>query len=563
MNVDVKSTADPVKKSILFIQITRFGDLIQTAQAVKKTRENFPDMELTLIARKQFATPLRSILEEIFDQVYTLDSDFHLSGSLIKTRTAISEWVRNINKFPPTISINLSFSRSSSYLHSLIQSQHKIGPYIDMANNSKVNDHWSQYLYATVLDGPYNPYSLVDLYSMIIGNTDHSASKPKRPPEKRNKILVHPFASQRRKVWKRAKWVDLLYKLLSTSEDLEVTVCGSHGDVDEALSILNNPILARYKDRIINWTGKLSVQDLFQKIDASYLFVGHDSMVGHLASLKEIQTLTISLGNARFRESTPYGENNFTLTPSTSCYPCFHSQQCDFFQCHSDISFQAVSEVIKILLQKGYVNKDDIKNNISVFHLNGFEIFKTAFTKNMTLKYVPVLNGEMRTLEIIQNFYSYAWKFLFSEVEEDIETPELNSKTFQDLLSAVNGIKHLFELCEFGKKYSRFILEEISSETPEIDKIKGYGEKIDEIDRLKDLVKKQHPYLAPIVNYGKMGKDNLAGRNIVEMTESSFFIFSECSSICSILYELSEHTIKMHREKNNNAKRLLNEAKND
>ena len=36
----------------------------------------------------------------------------------------------------------------------------------------------------------------------------------------------------------------------------------------------------------------------------------------------------------------------------------------------------------------------------------------------------------------------------------------------------MSGLQHLFELSDFGKRYSRYILEEIASQTPSVNKIK-------------------------------------------------------------------------------------------
>ena len=106
---------------------------------------------------------------------------------------------------------------------------------------------------------------------------------------------------------------------------------------------------------------------------------------------------------------------------------------------------------------------------------------------------------------------------------------------------------HLFELSEFGKKYSQYILEEISSKTPSIHKIKDYSKKIDEIDHLQGLVLKTSPNLAPIVDYFAIRKGNLFGDNVVTLTESSYYAFLECSNLCSALFELIENTISEHK----------------
>ena len=43
------------KKTIAIMQLTRFGDVIQTFQAAKELKKQHPDVRLVLIARKKFA----------------------------------------------------------------------------------------------------------------------------------------------------------------------------------------------------------------------------------------------------------------------------------------------------------------------------------------------------------------------------------------------------------------------------------------------------------------------------------------------------------------------------
>jgi len=118
----------------------------------------------------------------------------------------------------------------------------------------------------------------------------------------------------------------------------------------------------------------------------------------------------------------------------------------------------------------------------------------------------------------------------------------------------MKGMQNLYELCEFGKKYSQYILEEISSKATDITKIKSYSSKIDEIDQLQTLVKSTFPLLSPIIDYFTLVKSNLAGENIVELTESSYLAFQDNANFCRIMYELIEQTLVDY---NKNVKKAL------
>ena len=248
----------------------------------------------------------------------------------------------------------------------------------------------------------------------------------------------------------------------------------------------------------------------------------------------------------RAQETTPYQENAYNLAPRTKCYPCFPTTDCSFNQCHHDIPYQVVSSAIKQLLDKGQLTSDWVKGSISSFHISSVNFYRSQF-HNGYMALESLIDNHIDSPDIFRSLYKIAWSFVVNDVEENLPFPKLTASTHRDLLDALTGLQHLYELSEFGKKYSHYILEEISSQTPSIFKIKDYSKKIDEIDQLHALVLKTSPNLAPVIDYFALRKANLYGESVVKLTESSYLAFNECSSLCSILFELIENTISEHK----------------
>ena len=169
--IDDQHSPETAKKEIAIVQITRIGDILQTCHAVRLLKVNHPEYNVTLIARKQFAAPVLFLINQIFDDVHLLDfkRSINLGDGFNGSLENIREYIKDINKKKYSASINLSFSKTSSYLHTLINSDHKIGPYYNDVNSKVIHDKWSQYLYSTVMRGDLNPFNLVDLFSNIIG----------------------------------------------------------------------------------------------------------------------------------------------------------------------------------------------------------------------------------------------------------------------------------------------------------------------------------------------------------------------------------------------------------
>ncbi len=538
--------------TIAILQMTRFGDLIQTVQAVKNFKTTHPNYRMVLIARSRFAKPMNFLLNKYFDEIYTIDTqsifEDHQIDGLKKTLKGIDSFLNELKTEKIDALINLSFSKSSSYLTSLIPAKHKIGSFHDFNNKIQINDKWSQILYSSVMRGSLNSYSLVDLFKNIIGikHTESFNVTPINQNQRSNLIVLNPFASSERKTWKAEKWVEVIYKTLKENDKCTISIVGAKNEVLKSHFIIENPLLKTFSSRLINMTGKTSIEELSQFIKSARLFVGHDSMVSHLAALNNIPTLTISLGNVRPHETTPYNLNAYNIAPRTKCFPCFPSDACAYTQCHHDIPYQLVSNLIKQLMTGDSVDAAWIKNANSSFHLSSVNIYRTRFHNNQ-LTLDGLINDQQDSADIFRTLYRVTWSFLLNNVEEVFPFPKLTPTSHRDLLDAMTGLQHLFELSEFGQKYSRYILEEISSATPSITKIKEFSKKIDEIDHLQAMVQKTSSFLAPIIDYFTVRKGNLFGENIVKLTESSYYCFEENAQLTSIMYELIQNTIAEYK----------------
>ncbi|MGZ3806848.1 MAG: glycosyltransferase family 9 protein [Bacteriovorax sp.] len=537
--------------TLAIVQMTRYGDLIQTAQAVAELRRNHPEYRIILIARSQFSRPLDFILKKTFDKVYHLDTKKIFENSEIDGLKSglerIDQFLGELSTETIQVLINLSFSKSSSYLSSLIKSQHKIGTYFDFNNKMQISDKWSQIVFSTVMRGALNPYSMVDLFKNIIGIKSSESKTPVlNTVAKSNTIVVHPFASQERKAWRAEKWVEVIYRTLKENEAYTIQIVGAKNEVLKSQMITESPLLKAFGHRIQNLTGKTSLAELSMELKKAKLFVGHDSMVGHLAAQSDTTTLTVSLGSVRPFETTPYHQNAYNLAPRTKCFPCFPGDACSFTQCHHDIPFQVVSSSIKQLLEQKEITPEWMKGAISSFHISSINFYRGRFHKGQ-MHLESLIDNHVDGPDIFRSLYRIAWSFVINDTEENVPFPKLNNNTHRELLDALTGLQHLYELSEFGKKYSRFILEEISSQTPSIAKIKEYSKKIDEIDQLQAMVQRTSPNLAPIIDYFAVRKANLYGDSVVKLTESSYYAFEECASLCSILFELIENTISEHK----------------
>ncbi len=543
------------KKSstICIVQITRIGDLLQTEMVASYMKKAIPSLNITLVARKQFATPIIDRLNKTFTKCHLIDpEEIFTSGdqtTLTDATTSLEKIVSNISASNIDVCINLSFSRTSSYLCSLIKAKHKLGPWYGKDGTVIISDKWSKHIYASVMRGTLNPYSLVDIYSSIIGapfilDQQKSATRKKQ-------IVIHPFSSETKKTWGTIKWTDLIYTIIKQNPMWKIVIVGAKNDMTQASAILNSPLIQKVKDNILNLTGSSEISDIEKIMRESALFIGNDSMVGHIASTTGTQSITLSLGPVRPIETVPYGKNNIVVTPKINCFPCEINEKCPLLGCHSKIHYQAITAIAQNAIQNQDVTLETILKYTPSCNLDGIRIYKSSITLQNKLSLVELTKNESEVAHILTTMYRICWNFFFDEIEENLPFPSLNAKTASELKHYASGLQHLYDLCEFGKKYSRYILEDITCTPPKIDQIKKHSANIDEIDNLQEIVRKSFPLLAPIIDYFQVCKSNLPGGTLVAITENSYITFNDYATVIAIMYELIEKILTQYDIKNN------------
>lgn len=546
------NTPKDAPKHLVLIQLTRAGDIVQTLQAAKEVRQEKPNIILTLVARKHYADTLKFLYEGIFDHVVTIDTPNLFSNSLAEAQKEISNLINRIAKTPVSAVVNLSYCKPSKYLTGLIPTQYKLGPWIGSDNQENIGDKWSQLLYSTVTQGPLNPFHLVDLFKLVLGVKPKPFSKLKLVSQKRDWIVVHPFASTARKKWKVQKWSEILYQLSKDHEKYTIYVVGAPNEEKEAAELFSGALLKSRKN-IVNLVGQTSLKDVFDKLQLSKLFLGHDSLIGHLASLAQTQTLTLALGSVRPWETTPYGHNNIVLSPRAKCFPCFAQDKCAQFICHSDIPYQLVTDFSKLMIS-GKDIKKEVSSNANPFLTGSCHMHITGqHSKSFLLDFEELDIKPGQLSDIMRPFYRMTWALIIGEMEESRSFPTLSRDAHGSLLKVMEGLAYIYELSEFGKKYSMAIVEEVAKPSPSLSKIKATSQKIDEVDRLAVLVKSSHPALAPLVDFYGLMRANLPGGNVVEIAQSSFFVYQDTALATSILNELIEKTVAEYKILQNRA----------
>lgn len=137
-------------------------------------------------------------------------------------------------------------------------------------------------------------------------------------------VVVHPVASQPYKYWPLAYWHELIGFLLE-KKDCHIFLLGSSLDNDFINKIKDK--FPNDNDRLISCAGKLNLVENYALISRSSLFIGNDSVFGHLAGSLVIPTIVLMNRAINRQRWSPLGQKSqvFVAPENNHC--------CQFDQC--------------------------------------------------------------------------------------------------------------------------------------------------------------------------------------------------------------------------------------
>ncbi|MBF0311771.1 MAG: glycosyltransferase family 9 protein [Oligoflexia bacterium] len=555
------------KIDLCIVQISRIGDVLQTIRALQLFFKGPTTLSILFIGRKEFAGPLEFLLKKYCKHIIYLDFKNNLNRTSEKAllKQYVSDFISSINQYEIDKCVNLSFSKTSSYLCSLIKASQKLGLSRDKDDNLSISDPWCQYVYSVVMRGCWNPFNLVDIFISVLESLKLRQevtmtilpSEPLRISQNTTSVVVHPFASIDKKRWEVSKWAYIINYLLSNIPNIEIIVVGAKSDTIEGEKLFSDDLIQNCFGKVTNKIGQTSLEQLYEVMRCSSMFMGHDSMCGHLAAIANIPCVTISLGSVRSHETAPYGNENFVIAPKVACYPCYPDTLCNGLYCHKTISAWLVASFVSSFFERiidkcvTYNAIDSFLDRAASVDIASIILYKSGLDKNNKLFLDPLNIIDADAPMLFRLYYHIIWSFVLEDKEINFSIPPISSLVATEIQNYLEGIKYIFELNVFGEQYSQFVLDECSNKRPQLDKIKSYIGKISEIDGMSLGLKEKFSLLSPIVDYYYVNRTNLPGKNMIQLASNSLLNFKEANCTLNILNEFILKTIEDYRSKQN------------
>lgn len=348
----------------LVINLTRFGDLLQTQPVLSGFKAS--GHEVGLVCLENFAGA--TVLLRDVDRVFPLPGARLLSGLQKDWRLGVGDfwsWAESgLGVFQPDMVVNLTSSVPARLLARLLGSSRQRGFCIDEFGFGTHSNPWAAFLMASARHRGSSPFNLVDLFIRAAELVPAQRDLALKPPaeESRDNALetlkrgapvtakgfvgMQLGASSDIRRWPVRFFADLAEQLWDKYK-LCAVLLGSSGE-----AVLGERFESQSQAPCVNIIGKTNFVELAAMLANVRLLITNDTGTMHLAAGLGVPVAAIFLATAQPWDTGPYRNGCLCLEPDTDCHPCGFSQNCPFDNaCRAMITPQSVMVWLEPWLQ--------------------------------------------------------------------------------------------------------------------------------------------------------------------------------------------------------------------
>lgn len=345
--------------NVLIINLTRFGDLLQTQPVISQFREQGARVGLLCVENFAFTAGLLRDVDDVFSFsgariLAALDANWREAVDI--SRTLADE----VQSFAPDLVVNLTPSVSSRLLARKLSFGAPVRGFgIDAHGFNADSTPWAAFLQAAGGNRGASPFNVCDLFRRTAGLTeagsDLSLAEPDAacvaeaeallqscvPEGMQGYVAFQPGASEDRRRWPVEHFRSLGERLWDR-EKLVPVILGTKGEAD-----LGERIMERAGYPVLSLQGRTSLPVLAALLTRCKAIVTNDTGTMHLAAGMGTPIASVFLATAQPWDTGPYRAGAICLEPDMDCHPCSFGQACSNSEaCRHSVSVEAMESAV-------------------------------------------------------------------------------------------------------------------------------------------------------------------------------------------------------------------------
>ncbi len=372
----------------LIVNLTRFGDLLQTSPAIATLRAHHPGVEVTLLAERNFA----DVCDDVpgVDRVFRVDLD-RLGGLMLRGGGALLDGYRYVEDLLAELraaeydlALNYSSSRMTAVFMGLLGIRDVRGWSMTPDGFRVIHHPWARLFATMCLNRRVATFNLVDYYREMAGGGGGAQSlryvvRPDADAAaaalladacvtaETSLVGLQLGASREIRQWPAAAFAALGRALVGAGH--RVVLVGGRGD-----RALATAVAAEIGDGVIDACGKTGIAELgalLRRLDA---LVTGDTGPMHMAVAVGTPVVGLFFGPASPFDTGPYAPDNVLLHANAPCAPCDHNVTCLQPFCRTELEPQLVAAVVESRLGGDWPALDRLARSTATARL-----YRTAF----------------------------------------------------------------------------------------------------------------------------------------------------------------------------------------
>ncbi len=517
-------------KKILIVNLTRFGDLLQTSPTIVGLRECHPDAEITVLVERNFADVARGL--PAVDRVWELDLD-HLgrllvpgTGSGLRAAYAVvDETVARLRAECFDLALNYSSSRMSAVLLGMIGVADTRGWTMTADGHRLISHPWSRLFAASCLTRRQAPFNLVDYYKRVAG----VAAGPRRlffdvPDDARARaadvlaagglgtgeplVAFQLGASRPVRRWPAAHFV-ALGRALHARIGARLLLCGGGGD-----RTLAEEIAAALGPLAIDVCGRTSIAELGALLARADVLVTGDTGPMHMAVAVGTPVVALFFGPALPADTGPYAADHVCLHADVPCAPCDHNVTCLEPFCRDTLAPEAVADAV-VARRDG----DWAALEAAARRWPAFTWYRTAFDAEGLADLAPLGGRPPARREQLRRACRALWKSVLEA------TPVGTGST--PLAAEAAIVAQVVRLADDGVARARDVEACACAGSVDLGALEDAARRLEEVDAALFRLGAMHEPAALLLQVHRFEKENIEGDDVVALARASVRLHEE------------------------------------